>query len=74
MSPYIPALNEITRQAFDEQPEYHENPGERAYMILFPEDYDGHGVDVEGNVALLMDAEQAREVRELADEIIEMLE
>jgi hypothetical protein len=70
MSPYIPALNEIPRQAFDDDPEYHENHEERRYMILFPEDHDGHGVDMEDNVALLLDREQAAEIRRLADEIV----
>jgi len=70
MSPYIPALNEIRRRAFDETPKYPENANERHYLILFPEDYDGHGVDVEGNVALLVDKEQAKEVRDLAAKIV----
>jgi hypothetical protein len=74
MSPYIPALNEIPRQAFDHAPEYHENHEERRYMILFPEDHDGHGVDMHDNVALLLTKDQAREVRDLANEIIDDLD
>jgi hypothetical protein len=70
----IPALNEITRQALDEQPEYTENPEDRQYIILFPEDYDGHGSDMNGNVALLVDKEQAEEIKRLAEEAIEALE
>jgi hypothetical protein len=72
--PYIPALNEVRRQTFDEEPKRPENPEERHYMILFPEDYDGHGSDIEGNVALLVDKEQAKEIRDLANEIIDALE
>lgn len=72
--PHFPALNEITRQALDYDPEYPENADERMYMLLFPEDYDEHGVDMAGNVALLLDKEQAVEVRDLAEEIIEQLE
>jgi hypothetical protein len=70
----IPALNEITRQALDEPPEYTDNPEERQYIILFPEDYDGHGSDMAGNVALLVDKEQAEEIKRLAEEAIEALE
>lgn len=74
MTPYIPALNEIPRQAFDEDPEYPDNQDNLRYMILFPEDYEGHGIDVAGNVALLLDESNAREVKRLAEEIIESLE
>ncbi|WP_198664709.1 hypothetical protein [Halorubrum sp. 48-1-W] len=67
----IPALNELTVRALDEEPEY--AGGERMYAILFEEDYDGHAVDVEGNVALLVNCEQAAEIRELMGEIMEEL-
>ncbi|SMO81481.1 hypothetical protein [Halorubrum cibi] len=67
----IPALNELTVQALDEEPEY--AGGERMYAILFEEDYDGHAVDMDGNVALLVNREQAVEIRELMGEIVEEL-
>lgn len=71
---YIPALNEITRQSINEEPEYPENQEDLNYLILFPEDYEGHGSDVKGNVALLVDLEQAKEIRNLVEEVIERLE
>jgi hypothetical protein len=71
---YIPALNEITRQGLDEEPEFPENHEELKYMILFPDDYEGYGSDVKGNVALLLNEENAREVKRLAEDIIEDLE
>lgn len=74
MSPHIPALNEIVRQAFDDDPEYPDNPDGFRYMILFYEDYQGHGVDIDGNVALLLDKENAQEVRDLAEGIIDELD
>lgn len=43
-------------------------------MILFPDDYQGHGTDVSGNVALMLNEENAREVKRLAEDIIEDLE
>lgn len=72
MTPQIPALNEVTRQALDEEPEY--DDGDRMYLILFDEDYHGHGSDLAGNVALLLDREQAVEVRDLAQEIVDELD
>lgn len=72
--PYIPALNEIPRQAFGEEPEFAENGDERHYMILFPEDYQAHGTDMAGNVALLINEENAREIKHLAEQVIEDLD
>ncbi len=43
-------------------------------MILYPEDYEGHGSDVTGNVALLLNEDNAREVKRLAENIIEELD
>lgn len=71
---YIPALNEIERQALDAEPEYTDEPDEKRYIILYPEDYDGHGVDPAGNVALLVNEENAREIKRLAENVIEDLE
>lgn len=72
--PRIPALNEIAVQGLDYDPEYPENPELRKYMILFPEDYEEHGVDMGGNVALLLNKENAEEVKRLAENIIEQIE
>jgi hypothetical protein len=72
--PHFPALNEVTRQTGTEEPKYPDNADDLRYMVLYPEDYEGHGVDVEGNVALLLDEENAREVRRIADDIIDQLE
>ena len=69
----IPAMNEIMVQQGHE-PEYPDNHEEKRYMILHPEDYDGFGQDVAGNLAILMDEKQAREVRRLANDIIAQLE
>jgi hypothetical protein len=70
--PYFPALNEVNRQVLDEEPEF-ADPNERAYIVLFPEDHDGCAEDMEGNVALLVDEDQAREVRRLANNAIDTI-
>lgn len=70
---YIPSLNMITEQALGEPAEFPENHEQYQYMILFPEDYEEHGIDPKGNVALMLDEENAREVKALAEEIIEGL-
>lgn len=67
----IPALNEITRQALGEEPKYAEDSDDRQYIILFPEDYQEHGVDMAGNVALLVNEENAREIKRLAEDALE---
>lgn len=66
----IPAVNEIAAQVGREGVKYPDESDELRYLILFPEDYQGHGVDVAGNVALLLNEENAREVKRLAEEII----
>lgn len=71
--PYFPALNEITRQTGSHEPKYPDEPRDKRYLILYPEDYQGHGTDVEGNVALLVNEDNAREIKKLAEEIIEDL-
>lgn len=71
---HIPALNEIVRGAIGKDPEYPENPESLQYMILYPDDYEGHGIDPAGNVALLLNEENAQEVKSLAEEIIEKLD
>jgi len=70
---HLPALNEVRRQAGSEPPVYPENPDDKRYLILYPDDYDGHGIDVEGNVALLVNEENAREIKRLAENIIQEL-
>lgn len=72
--PHFPALNEITSQTGSHEPKYPDEPEDLRYLILYPEDYQGHGIDVEGNVALLINEENAREVKRLAENIIDELE
>lgn len=74
MSPYFPALNEITRQTGSEKPVYPDDHEDKRYIILYPDDYQGHGTDVAGNVALLVDEENAREIKRLAEGVLEELE
>lgn len=45
----------------------------RRWMVLFSEDYDNFGVDPEGNVAVLVDQEQAGEIVSLGAQIIASL-
>lgn len=73
MKDYAPPMNAIMAQVTGEAkyPEQHEN---KRYMILYDEDYHEHGIDMAGNVALLLDEDRAREVKRLAEEIIEDLE
>jgi hypothetical protein len=71
--PYFPALNEVRRQAEDVEPKYPEEADDMRYLILYPEDYEGYGVDVEDNLALLVDEDNAREIKRLAEDIIEEL-
>jgi hypothetical protein len=47
---------------------YDGDDSDRAWVILFPEDYDNWMKDGVGNLALLVDEEQAEEVRRLADQ------
>lgn len=72
-SQQIPALNEIRRQT-GKSARYPDDPEDKRYIILYPEDYEGHGIDIEGNVALLVDKEQAREIKQLAEMAIRELE
>jgi len=70
----IPAMNEVRVQASGHEPKFPEESDNKRYMILYPDDYQGHGVDVEGNVALLLDEENAEEVKRLAEDILSQLE
>lgn len=71
---HIPALNEIVRSTLGKEPKYPENPEDLQYMILFPEDYQNFGIDPEGNLAVLLDKENAEEVKRLAEKCIERIE
>lgn len=71
--PHFPALNEITRQT-GHDPEYPDEPSDKRYIVLYPEDYEGHGCDVAGNVALLVNEDNAREIKRLAENVIGQLE
>lgn len=66
----IPALNEVRAQTGSESPEYPDAPEDMRYIVLYPEDYGGHGIDVAGNVALLVTEENAREIKHLAESVI----
>ncbi len=70
---HIPALNEVRRQNGHE-PKFPDNSDDLRYLVLYPDDSQGHGIDVEGNVALLVNEENAREVKRLAENVIEQLE
>jgi hypothetical protein len=70
----IPSLNQINRMALGEEPHYPDDHEEKNWMILFPEDHHGYGSDAEGNVAVLLDEDNAREVKRLAEQIIERVE
>ncbi len=70
---HIPALNEVGRQALGQKPKYPDNHEELNWIILYPGDYEGHGSDVEGNVALMVDIAQARELKRLAEVTIDRL-
>jgi hypothetical protein len=73
MKDHAPPMNAIMAE-IGEQPEYPENADARRYLVLYPSDYQEHGVDMAGNVALLLDEQNAREVKRLAEEIIADLE
>jgi hypothetical protein len=71
-----PALNELELLPADSdaEPEYDDPDANRMYMILYPEDYTKHGTDMEGNAALLLNREQAVEIRDLANDIIDTID
>lgn len=47
---------------------------ERQWLVFWPEDVSNLMIDEPGNVALLVDEEQAREVKRLAERAIDALE
>lgn len=70
---YFPAKNEVTRQMDGWEPEYPDDADDKRYIVLFDEDFEGTISDVEGNLALLVDEEQAREVKWIAEDVIDQL-
>jgi hypothetical protein len=72
--PRIPALNEVRTQTGSEPPQYPDEAADKRYLILYPDDYEGHGIDVAGNVALLVNEDNAREIKRLAENIIQSLD
>jgi hypothetical protein len=71
---HFPAMNEVPRQVQGHEPNYPDEPDDKRYIILYPDDYQGHGIDVEGNVALLVNEDNAREIKQLAEDVINSLE
>jgi len=71
---HIPAMNAVLEELDGHEPNYPDTSDDKRYIVLYPEDYKGHGVDVEGNVALLVDKENAREMKRLAEDVISQLE
>jgi len=64
-------VNTIASTALDEPAEY--AGGERMYAVLFAEDHEGVSLDANGDVAVLLDREQAEAARETLDEIVTAL-
>ena len=63
----IPALGEVVDFPSDQ-------PGsEERWIVLYPEDYETFGRDPEGNLAVLVDQEQAGELLALTAEVIASL-
>jgi len=60
-----PPMN-VIREQLGEEPKYPDDADEKRYIILYDEDHNGVGIDVEGNVAIMVDEEQAAEVERLA--------
>lgn len=64
-------VNAISASMSDEPAEY--AGGERMYAVLFAEDHEGVSLDANGDVAVLLDREQATAARETLDEIVAAL-
>lgn len=64
-------VGESIEHAPDEVPGYDGEPVDHCWMILYPQDYETDMRDAAGNIAVLMDEQQAREVKRLAEQIIE---
>jgi len=43
---------------------------DKRWIVLYEDDYDNHAVDMDGNVGVLMDAAQARELYRLSTETL----
>jgi len=39
---------------------------DRRWIVLYPDDYENHAIDIDGNVGVLVDAEQAAELHRLS--------
>jgi hypothetical protein len=64
-----PSIEDVVE--FPDEEEMENGPDEtRSWIVLYPEDYDNLMFDEVGNVALLVDEAQAREVKRLAEESI----
>jgi poly(3-hydroxybutyrate) depolymerase len=48
----------------------HQRDDDRRWLVLYPDDYDNHIADAEGNLAVLLGNEQAGEVLRLAANIL----
>jgi len=64
--------NAIAASVTDESAEY--AGGERIYAVLFAEDHEGVSLDANGDVAVLLDREQAITARETLEEIVVALD
>lgn len=64
-------LNAIAATALNEPAEY--AGGERMYAVLFAEDHEGVSLDANGDVAVLLDREQAIAARETLNDIVATL-
>lgn len=63
---YIPALEDELEM------EVSKNESEnKMWLLLYPEDYQNFIRDKEGNVGILVNNDQAKEVKRIAEEIIE---
>jgi len=69
----VPPMN-VIRAQLDEEPKYPDDADEKRYIILYDEDHSGVGIDVDSNVAIMVDEEQAAEVERLAQIARESLE
>lgn len=57
-----------------DQEDSHPGDTDRAWVVLFDEDYATHMFDGEDNLAILLDHEQAHELKRLAENAIEHTE
>jgi len=65
-----PIPKNINRVALGQKVEYVDDFDGKRYMVVYEEDHDGFGVDVEGNITLALTEENAKEIKRLAEDII----